>query len=69
MTSAADAVERTAACEADRHHLCRGTIVSLTATNGASCCCACHLGDDRAVEAALERHHYDDPFDHGYGDS
>jgi hypothetical protein len=28
-------VERTAACEAGRHHLCRGTIVSLTAAHGA----------------------------------
>jgi hypothetical protein len=68
VTSAAGAVERTGACEADRHHLCRGTIVSLTA-DGAPCCCACHLGDERAVEAALERHHFDDPFNHGYGDA
>ena len=38
MTAAAGrtgTVERTAACEAGRHHLCRGTIVSLTAAHGA----------------------------------
>ena len=38
-------VERTAACEAGRHHLCRGTIVSLTVAHGAPCGCACHGGD------------------------
>ena len=48
MTAAAGrtgTVERTAACEAGRHHLCRGTIVSLTAAHGAPCGCACHGGD------------------------
>jgi hypothetical protein len=38
-------VERTAACEAGRHHLCQGTIVSLTAAHGAPCSRACHGGD------------------------
>jgi hypothetical protein len=62
-------VDQTAACEADRHHLCRGTVVSLTAAHGAPCSCICHLGDDRAIEAALEARHFDDPFDVGYGDA
>jgi hypothetical protein len=63
------AIGQTAACEADRHHLCRGTIVSLTAAHGAACRCTCHGADDRAIEAALKAHHFDDPFDVGYGDA
>ena len=37
--SQAGATEQTAECEADRHHLCRGMIVSLTAAHGRSCGC------------------------------
>ena len=50
-------VEETAACEVGRHHLCRGTIVSLTAAHGTRCGCGCHEGDDLAVTAAIERDH------------
>ena len=73
MTAASDhpqvpaIVEVTAACEAGNCHRCWGTVLSLTAAHGRPCGHACHRGDDRAVEAALERHHFDDPFDHGYG--
>ena len=44
------AIGQTAACEADRHHLCRGKIMSLTAAQGAACGCTCHGTDDRAIE-------------------
>jgi hypothetical protein len=37
--SQAGATEQTAECAADRHHLCRGMIVSLTAAHGRSCGC------------------------------
>ena len=59
MTAAGrtSAVEQTAACGAGRHHLCRGTIVSLTAAHGTLCGCGCHDGDDLAVTAAIERDH------------
>ena len=53
--SQAGATEQTAECEADRHHLCRGMIVSLTAAHGRSCGCPCH--GDLAITAAIERDH------------
>jgi hypothetical protein len=57
-------LQQTAACEVNRHHLCRGTLVSLTAAHGAACQCPCHGGDDRAIEAALEQAHFGElPFD------
>ena len=40
-------VEATAACEAGRHHRCRGTILSLTAAHGAACGCPCHADEDQ----------------------
>jgi hypothetical protein len=45
-TAHASTVEQTATCETGQHYRCAGTIVSLTATNGAPCKCPCHAGGD-----------------------
>ncbi len=54
MTTDAAPVTVTAVCEAGRHWLCLGTIVSLLAPVGAQCQCSCHADDDLAIEARLE---------------
>jgi hypothetical protein len=51
----AEPVSITLQCESARHHVCRGTVVSLLAPVGAHCQCTCHDGDDLATELALER--------------
>jgi hypothetical protein len=56
--AAGQLVISTAVCEAARHHVCPGRIVSATPAHGQPCGCACHDGDDLAVEAALEREHF-----------
>jgi hypothetical protein len=35
-------VTTTAVCEADRHHRCRGQVISLVAPAGTPCACDCH---------------------------
>jgi hypothetical protein len=52
----------TAVCEAGRCHLCRGTVVSLTAAHGRPCECeyGCHQGDDARIERELEAAHWEE---------
>jgi len=35
-------VTTSAVCEADRHHRCRGRVISLVAPAGTPCACDCH---------------------------
>jgi hypothetical protein len=43
------AVTATALCDAHRHQLCPGKIVSLTAAHGQPCACACHRREEVAA--------------------
>jgi len=51
-------VTTTAVCEADRHHLCAGQVISLVAPAGQLCTCPCHGLDDLTTLARLEAEHY-----------
>jgi hypothetical protein len=46
-------VTTSAVCEADRHHRCRGQVISLVAPAGTPCACDCHgLAAERAGKVA-----------------
>jgi hypothetical protein len=65
MTADAGPVTVTAVCEAGRCHLCRGTVVSLTAPAGQQCECpaGCHDRggpEDMAIERDLEAAHWEE---------
>jgi hypothetical protein len=48
----------TVACELGDCHRCKGTVLGVTAAHGHPSEHACHAGDDRTVEAALEVAHF-----------
>jgi hypothetical protein len=63
MSTDAAPVTVTAVCEAGRCHLCRGTVVSLTAPAGQQCEHSCHDRggpEDMAIERDLEAAHWEE---------
>ena len=51
-------VDLTVQCELGNHAKCRGTVFSLTASNGVACLCDCHDDAARDLEGALEERHF-----------
>ena len=48
-TATGQAVTATALCDAHRHQLCPGRIVSATPAHGQPCACPCHAEAEREV--------------------